>query len=188
MIARTSKAGFAIQGPSMIEIWFIALGALLTALGMIASINLLFATMATTYLVGALMFAGGIAQIVHAASLRRRMRALAWGFAGAIYLMAANAVLYDPLFAAAVLTLVLAVSLGSAGLLRAGFALLERPAGWGWVLVSALFSIAAACLIAIGWPVNSVWVLGLVLAVDLLIQGMMLMLLGFSMRSAARRA
>ncbi|MDE8653679.1 HdeD family acid-resistance protein [Novosphingobium album (ex Liu et al. 2023)] len=187
MIAHTSDTGMAAPDvKNGIEIWFIVLGALLAALGMIASINLLFATIATTYFVGALMFAGGIAQIIHAAGVRRLMRTALWALSGVLYLMAAGALLYDPLFAAAVLTFVLAAALAASGFVRAGFALLERPAGWGWVLVSGAFSIAAGVLILLGWPINSIWVLGLFLAIDLLIQGVTLMFLGFSIRAAAR--
>lgn len=169
-----------------IAIWFIALGALLTALGAIAALNLVLATVATMFLVAAMMFAGGIAQIVHATGLRRRGAILAWLLAGILYLLAGAALMYDPLFAAAMLTLLLAAFLGASGLVRAGFALVTRPAGWGWLLGSGVLSMAAAAVIAMGWPVDTLWVLGLLLAVDLLVQGISLMFVGFALRQTGR--
>lgn len=171
-----------------VAVWFVALGAMLTALGAIAALNLVLATVATTFLVAAMMFAGGIAQIVHAAGLRRRASVLAWLLAGILYLLAGAALIYDPLFAAAMLTLLLAAFLGASGLVRAAFAVVERPAGWGWLVASGVLSMAAAAVIAMGWPVDTVWVLGLLLAVDLLVQGISVMFVGFALRPGGRAA
>jgi hypothetical protein len=48
---------------------------------------------------------------------------------------------------------------------------------------SGLASIAAAVVIGLEWPVNALWILGLVLSVDLVIQGVALLAAGFSIRS-----
>ena len=79
--------------------------------------------------------------------------------------------------------LVLAASVGASGFVRIGIALGARAHGWGWMLASGLISIAAAVLIAIGWPANAIWVLGFILAIDLLFQGTMLMFIGFTLKS-----
>jgi uncharacterized membrane protein HdeD (DUF308 family) len=164
--------------------WFVGVGAALALLGLIASTNLILATLAATYAVGAMMFAGGIVQLVHAFGVRRRGWIAFWIVSGLLYLAAAASVIYDPLFAAGLLTLFLAVSLGASGLARTGIALGWRSRGWGWMLASSIVSIAAALVIALGWPINPVWMLGLVLAIDLWFQGVMLMLIGFTLRQA----
>jgi uncharacterized membrane protein HdeD (DUF308 family) len=58
-----------------------------------------------------------------------------------------------------------------------------RASGWGWLLLSGLVSIGVALVLALGWPWNTIWVLGLVLAVDLFLQGFMLLLAGFALRA-----
>ncbi|MDF0488368.1 DUF308 domain-containing protein [Sphingomonas sp. H39-1-10] len=163
--------------------WFVGTGAALALLGFIASANLLLAAIAATYVVGAAMFAGGILMLVHAFGVRRWGWAAFWALSGLLYLSAAAAVLYQPLLAAGLIVLVLAASIGASGLVRVGVALGARGHGWGWMLASGLISIAAAVLIAIGWPANAIWVLGFILAIDLLFQGSMLMLVGFTLRS-----
>ena len=164
--------------------WSIGLGVLLTALGLIASVNLYLVSIATTLVIGAVMLVGGIAQIVHAVCMSHWPRARAWAAAGVLYLLAGVVVLIAPLTAAAFLTLMLVLLLGTSGVFRLGYAISEHAAGWAWTLVSGLFSIAAAIFIAMGWPADATWVLGLILSVDLLVQGIMFMGFGFAVRSA----
>ncbi|WP_336966121.1 HdeD family acid-resistance protein [Sphingobium aquiterrae] len=176
--ARVSNAERRVWG------WFVAVGAALTLLGGIASANLLLSTVTATFMVGGFMFAGGVLQLAHAFGVRRRGRVVFWALSGLLYLIAAAGILYDPLFAAALLTLFVAISLGASGIVRVALAIGTSTKGRGWVLASGLVSLAAAVVIAIGWPVNALWMLGLILAIDLLFQGISLMLLGFTLRSA----
>lgn len=163
--------------------WFAGLGVAQILLGIGASANLFLATVATIYYVGALMLFGGILQIFHAAGTRK------WGIwllGGILYLLAGLAVFNDPLFAAAMLTLLLAVALGLSGVARLWFGMRADLAGRGWMVASGVASIAAAVLIGAGWPVNAVWILGFVLAIDLLFQGAALLATGLAMRAATR--
>jgi uncharacterized membrane protein HdeD (DUF308 family) len=179
-----AQAGTFTGGGTRIWGWFVGVGAALAFLGGLASADLFLATIATTFVVGGLMFAGGILQIIHAFGVRRLGWALFWLLSGLLYLAAAASVLHDPLFAAGLLTLFLGVMLGASGLARMVIALRWRGQGWGWMLASGLASIGVAVVIVIGWPVSAIWTLGLLLAVDLLFQGAMLMLTGFALRAA----
>jgi uncharacterized membrane protein HdeD (DUF308 family) len=164
--------------------WCVGFGAGLAILGVIASANLIVAAIAASYAVGVLMFAGGILQLVHALSVRRRQRVALWTASGLLYLLAASIVLYEPLFAAGMLTLLLAAALAASGVMRIVHALAHRPRGWGWLCASGVLSTAVGFIIAIGWPISAVWMLGLFLAVDLLFQGVMLMLVGCALKPA----
>jgi uncharacterized membrane protein HdeD (DUF308 family) len=81
------------------------------------------------------------------------------------------------------LTLLLAMSLGMSGLLRLWLGIGATVVGRGWLVVSGLASIAAAVVIGLEWPVNALWILGLVLSVDLIVQGVALLAAGFSIRT-----
>lgn len=164
---------------------FLVLGIALILLAAIASVNLFITTVAATYYVGAVMLVAGAFQIIHAFSVRKWGRLAFWLLSGLLYLGAAVAMFLDPIFAASLLTLFLAVSLALSGILRLFIALTMRTSpGGGWMAVSGIASIAVALVIAFGWPVNSTWVLGLVLSIDLLFQGVALLLIGLSLRSA----
>ena len=81
------------------------------------------------------------------------------------------------------LTFLLAVALVASGALRAWVGYSHRPAnGWSWVVAAGLISVLAGLTIAMGWPVNSLWVLGLFLAVDLIFQGWTFIAVGLALK------
>ncbi|KFI26746.1 hypothetical protein CDV50_17625 [Haematobacter massiliensis] len=152
--------------------WFLALGILLLVFGFIAAGNLFLATIASTYLVGILMIIAAFAEIIHAFSVP------GWGskifavIAAALYGFAGYFAFSQPLAATATLTLALGALLLATGVIRAFMAFRDRDViGWGWLLFGGIVTAIAGLLILSGWPGNSVWVLGLVLAVDMIATG-----------------
>jgi uncharacterized membrane protein HdeD (DUF308 family) len=177
------EPGVSLQGQQQWRI-FVGIGAALALLGILASVNLLLATILATYIVGAAMFAGGIFQLFHAFSVRRFSSGVLWGLAALLYLITASILIIDPLLGASVLTIFIGLTLAASGSARLILAFRHRE-GRAWMILSGVISIVAALLVAVSWPWSSLWLLGMVLAIDLLSQGVMLMLFGFSQRSAA---
>ena len=165
--------------------WFVALGVLLLLFGLFAFYNVLAATLASVLVVGTMMLIAGIAEIVHAFYVRTWSHFFWLLLSGILYAVAGFFAFRNPLLASAVLTLLLAISLIASGALRVVFALGQKAKkSWGWVLVGGIVTILAGLVIAIGWPVNSLWILGLFLAVDLTFQGWALIATGFALRRA----
>lgn len=164
--------------------WFIALGIVLLVLGVIAMANLLLSTVASILIISVMMIVGGIAHIVEAFGVRRWGRFFLWLLCGIAYVAAGIMAFTDPILASAVLTLVLAVFLAAAGALRIVAALGARPeTGWGWLLAGGIVTLITGIIIALGWPGNSLWVLGLFLAIDLLFQGWSDIAFGLALRA-----
>lgn len=163
--------------------WLVGIGAALTLLGIVASANLFLASIAVITIVAAAMLVGGVLMLLHALRMAGWGWTIMWAICAILYLLAAAGVFYDPLYAVRMLTFWLVPLFASSGLIRSIGALFVRGHGWGWIAISGLFSIALAVLIARGWPANSLWILGLLLSVDLLIQGTMMMMVGFTLRS-----
>lgn len=154
--------------------WFIGLGVILLVLGGLAFLNLLVATAVSVDYVGILMVLGAAAQIAHAFRVRRWGGFTHWVSAGMLYGTAGILVLANPLLATTLLTLLIALSLLAAGVFRIMVTVRERPRrgwGWGWVLAAGGLSVTTGLVILSGWPVNSLWILGMFLAVDLILQG-----------------
>ncbi|WP_404710383.1 HdeD family acid-resistance protein [Sphingomonas sp. MMS24-J13] len=164
--------------------WFIGIGLVLALLGLVASVNLLFATIAVTYTIGAMMFVAAIFQLIHAFAMRSWGRMAFLIVSGLLYLAAGALTIYDPRFAAGMIVLLLAAVLGGSGIARVVFALGRHKAGWGWMLASGLASILAAVIIAMGWPFNALWLLGFLLVIDLIFQGVMMIFVGVNLRLA----
>ncbi|HZG32757.1 MAG TPA: DUF308 domain-containing protein [Sphingopyxis sp.] len=164
-------------------LWFALAGIALLVLGLFGAANLIIAGIAATYSVGIAMLLGSIVQVAHAAAVRSWAQSAIWLGAGLLYLGAGLAVFYDPLFAARLFVLLLAASLAGSGLLRIAVAAGKRVRGRGWLLLSGSVSIVAALAIGLGWPGNSLWLLGFILAFDLGMQGIALLLVGHTLRA-----
>lgn len=163
--------------------WFVALGVLLLIFGGIAFGNLFIATVASVYVVGWLMLFSGVIEIVHAFGVKTWGRFFLWLASGLLYALAGIFAFYNPVLASAALTFLLAVSLVASGALRAwvGYQNWEQK-GSGWIVTAGVVTILAGLVIALGWPVNSLWVLGLFLAVDLIFQGWAFIAFGLALK------
>lgn len=163
--------------------WFLALGIILLIFGVIAAANILTATVATVYWVGLLMIAAGAVEAVHAFSVKGWGSSILGILAALVYVIAGWFAFSNPAAAAGAMTLFLGIALVVSGVIRLLIGFQERPlAGWGWVVLSGIVTILAGAIIISGWPANSVWILGLFLAVDLIVQGISYIALSFALK------
>jgi uncharacterized membrane protein HdeD (DUF308 family) len=164
--------------------WFLALGVLLIVFGIIAFANLFAATVASVFYLGMLMLIGGVAYLVHAFQVKGWEHGLFWGLSGVLYTIAGLLAFWNPALTAVVLTLLMAIALMVAGIFRIFVGVKMRPArGAGWIILAGIVTALAGMIIALGWPVNSLLVLGVFLAVDLMIQGWAMVALALAARS-----
>lgn len=166
--------------------WFVALGVLMLVLGGIAFGNLFIATVVSVYFVGWLMLIAGVIEIVHAFGVKTWGRFFYWLLNGLLYAVAGFFAFYNPLLASAVLTLLLAIALVASGLIRTTVGFQHRAEkGSGWIIAAGIITVLAGLIIALRWPVNSLWVLGLFLAIDLIFQGWTYIAFGLGLRASA---
>ncbi|TPK82580.1 HdeD family acid-resistance protein [Mesorhizobium sp. B2-4-12] len=166
--------------------WFLVLGIIFVVLGAIAVSNLLFATIVTVYYVGMLMIVAGVAQIVQSMRVKSWGGFFLWLLSGLLYAVAGVMTFANPLLVSAILTLLLALLTIASGLMRLwlGFQA-KSEQGWGWIVASGVVTTIAGLVLVLGWPVNSLWLLGLVLSIDLVFQGLTLIGLSLRLRTAA---
>jgi len=159
--------------------WFVALGVAMIMAGGIAFGNVMAATVASVYTVGIVMLLGGMLHLGQAFRVKKWESVFYWILSGACYTVAGVFAFLNPLLASAVLTFLMAMALIVAGAFRMWTAFKLRPLnGWGWIALGGLVTLVAGLVIAAGWPVNSLWILGLFLAIDLVMQGLALIAFG----------
>ncbi|CDZ73062.1 HdeD protein [Neorhizobium galegae bv. orientalis] len=168
---------FGLDAPSVSTVrdkwgWFLALGILLLVFGFIALANLFVATVASVFYIGMMMLVGGIAYLVHAFQVKGWDHILFWAASGILYTIAGLLAFWNPALTAVIVTFFMAVALIVAGMFRIWVGFRMRPMrGSGWVIFGGVITALAGLVIALGWPVNSLWILGLFLAIDLTMQG-----------------
>jgi uncharacterized membrane protein HdeD (DUF308 family) len=91
--------------------------------------------------------------------------------------------LVAPLQGALALTIVLAVFLLVEGVFKIITAFRVRDhRGWGWLLASGIVSVILGLLIWAQWPASGLWVIGLLVAIQLLFTGWSLVMLALAAR------
>jgi uncharacterized membrane protein HdeD (DUF308 family) len=164
--------------------WFIVLGAALVVLGALAFLNLPPAGAVSVYAVGVVMVIGAFAQLGTTLLVPRWtgigllvLSAILYGAAGIFAIV-------NPKLAATALTLLLAFALIFSGITRIRLTSVMPPLnGWGWIAASGLVSVLAGLVFIHFLFTNSVWLLGMALAVDLTFQGAMVFAFGVALRA-----
>jgi uncharacterized membrane protein HdeD (DUF308 family) len=165
--------------------WVVAFGVLSTVLGVIGLGMTFGLTLAGVLVFGVLLLIAGGFQLVDAFMSKGWKGTLLSAAIAVVYLIAGVAMIFDPIGAAIALTLVIGVALLVVGTLRVGIAVQHRGGrGWQWALVGGILSVLLGGLSVLEWPMSGLWVIGLFIAVELLINGFTALFIGL----AARRA
>ena len=180
---RTNVLGAAAKVPGAL----IGLGILFLILGMIGIAGQTLFSLVSVNVLGIFLFAGGILQGAHA------FKSAGWKSVGVqlifaiLYIGAAIYVWAFPIPALEAITLWLAVVFFITGFLRLVSAFQHRHfAEWFWLALSAAISILMGVLIMNSFPSSSSWLPGLLIAIELLLQGWTLLFLGFAAKSLTK--
>ncbi|EQA97658.1 uncharacterized membrane protein HdeD (DUF308 family) [Sphingobium wenxiniae] len=165
--------------------WIVALGVVYLVTGIIALGSVVMATVASVFVVGVMMLIAGVAEVVNAFQIKSWGKFLLWALLGMLYIVAGFATFQNPLLAASVFTLILGAALIVSGIMRITLALsMKSQTPWGWVLLSGCITLLLGVLILAQWPVSSLFILGTLLAIDLIFAGAGWIGLGLSLRRA----
>jgi len=164
--------------------WFATLGVLLLILGAIALGLVVSATIASVFAIGIFMIAAGLLEIAIGFQARDWGRLALWVATGLLYAVAGGVTLARPGMAAAVFTLMLGAGLMATGVVRL-FLGSHLPSGAprGLAIASGVVTTLFGLIIVLGWPGDSLIVLGTILGVDLLFAGLNWLTLGLALRS-----
>ena len=154
-------------------------GVMLVALGVFAVMAPMFTGVATVFLVGLLMVAGGITEAIFALKAPSFGKGALTFLFGGLTLVVGLYLLAAPGTGLRVLTFVLAFYFLAAGIVDMVIAFNLRPEeGWGWTLFSGITSILLGGFIVWQWTVSGLWAVGLYVGIRLLLHGWALMSLG----------
>jgi uncharacterized membrane protein HdeD (DUF308 family) len=164
--------------------WLLVVGILCLVLGFIGLGMTFLLTLASVLYFGVLMLVAGGAQLVQAFRASGWRSVLAAVLIALLYILAGLMVITRPLLASILLTGTLAGMLLLIGVLRCIMAFQHRAMqGWGWALLGGIVTILLGLMILSRWPASALWVIGMFLAIELIVQGWSLTLIAIAART-----
>jgi uncharacterized membrane protein HdeD (DUF308 family) len=173
--------------------WFVALGVGLVLLGILALGDVVTFAVISVIFIGAMLLVGGIFQILHA-FMTKDWRAFALDlFMGVLYVIAGLLVMREPVKGSVVLTLFVIAALLVGGIVRIIVSLQHRRMSHWWLLllggvVSVILAVILTIMLFGMLPWSGLWILGTLIAVELLVQGLAWIAFGVALRGLARSA
>jgi uncharacterized membrane protein HdeD (DUF308 family) len=168
--------------------WLLTWGIALIVVGMLAVSFSFSATLGTVMAFGMLAIVGGCAEIVGGFVARKSGGFVLKLLAGVMYIILGILMVTHPIGAAAGLTLMIAVALLAAGVMRIILSIMHRFEGWPWVLLNGVISLVMGVMIWRQWPASALWVIGLFLGIDLIFSGWSSVMWALKLRSIPKTA
>ena len=169
--------------------WFVLLGVLQILLGVFAWFDVVAATLAGTIFIGAALLVGGIVQVFHAMLDRSWRGFLLHALSGVLYVVAGFLIMAEPVQGSVILTIVLAVLMIVAGVARITISIGHwHMSGSGLLLLGGLISVGVGIGLYVTLPWSGLWVLGTLIAIELIFHGAAWFEFGFGLRRQGRIA
>jgi uncharacterized membrane protein HdeD (DUF308 family) len=165
------------------------MGVLTAAIGVAMIVYPLATAALSTVFVGAALLIAALAQFVFAFTSPTAGNFFLKLLLGVVYGIAGVALAFFPLAGVMTLTVVLGAMLVAEALLETILAfVVPASMGRGWLLLSALASLALGLLILFQWPTSSGWAIGTLVGVAVLVNGITRAALSSTVRKELRSA
>jgi uncharacterized membrane protein HdeD (DUF308 family) len=168
----------ASQGPRKGARWRRARGAVVLAMGCLAVLSPFFAGTLATFLVGLLLIACGVLEMLETFQADRESERRSAYLGGALSVLAGTLLLAQPQLLLRGLVLFVAGSFLIDGLGKAVAAMRARASGasWKWRLLGGLVNVGLALLLATQWPVSGRAVVVILVGIHMLTAGWSMLL------------
>lgn len=167
--------------------WVIFTSLLFIALGIFAIVEPFGAGVVVTIFVAWLLIFGGIFHVIEAFTASGA-RQLIWRLLiGIVYLIGGIYFRQRPFLAIGTLTLVLASIILVEGVLELITFFEHHGEGAGVVLLNAIVTLMLGGLILFRWPSSSIWAIGILVGIDLLVTGITRLVASFAARKLLRQ-
>ncbi len=165
--------------------WLFGLGVLFIILGTIGLGMTVGLTLVSVLFMGILLVIAGLSQIIDVFKSKHWNGVIWHALIAILYLLAGWSMIYDPFLASAFITAFLAGILIVIGLTRFIMAIvLRHEKGWFWFLLAGLASVVLGLIILAQWPWSGLWIIGLLIAIELIINGWTYVLIALALKTA----
>jgi uncharacterized membrane protein HdeD (DUF308 family) len=182
-----------LHGPLMVAKkatgWYIAAAIIFILLGVFAILEPGIAALGITLLIGWLLLFGGVTHFIAAFKGSGAKHIIFQVLVGILYLIGGFYCLSHPLLAIGTLTLLLASIILAEGVLEiVSYFRLRNEGASGWILFNGLVTVLLGGMIWFHWPSSSVWAIGILVGVNLMMTGITRLMLGLAARRLVSHA
>ena len=172
-----------------VSTWSIVWGIMLIIFGVLAIASPFLAAVAVSVLIAWLVILAGVVHCILAFHVHRAGRMIWKLLVGPAYVAFGTYLLMHPVLGVASLTLVVALLFLVEGILDIVlYVHMRSERGSAWVLLDAITTLVLALLIYLQWPSSSVWAIGTLVGVSMIISGITRVLLSLATRRLATAA
>lgn len=163
--------------------WFVVLGILLIVAGAFAFFDVVAVTVVSVIFIGAAMIVAGIFQVIHSFTVRGWGSFLLSLLAGVLYVIGGLLIIDEPVAGSVIITIFLTACLIISGIFRIAIAIGHRHMeGWWYLVLSGIISLLIGIILYLSLPWSGLWVLGTLVAVELVVQGVTWVQFGLALR------
>ena len=162
--------------------WILGLGVVLAIAGTVAIGSSIVMTLFSITLLGFLMISGGILQSVHAFACKEWSGFFIDLLTGLLYIAVGFMAVANPGVTAVALTLLIALFLIFGGLFRISVSLFVKYPNWSVLLLHGVVNLLLGMAIWKQWPLSGLWVIGLFVGIDMIMNGFFLIMLGLAVK------
>jgi uncharacterized membrane protein HdeD (DUF308 family) len=187
--APSSSSGTHELHPLRDQWWcFLLLGVALIVLGSFCIIDPLVPTLASVVFLGFVLMAAGITEIVSAFWAGKWSGMLIHILIGVLYVVVGYMIVDAPVINMVLITKFIAIFLIVSGAFRIVSALVVRFQDWGWVLLNGCVTLLLGIIINRQLPEAALWVIGLFVGIEMLLNGWAWVMLALGLRAIAKRS
>jgi uncharacterized membrane protein HdeD (DUF308 family) len=166
---------------------FLLLGIALVVLGLLCIIDPLVPTLASVLVLGFLLIAAGITQIVSSFWAGKWSGMLMHLLIGVLYVVVGYMIVDEPVINMVLITKFIAIFLIVSGAFRVISALVMRFPDWGWALLNGGVTLLLGIIINRQLPEAALWVIGLFVGIEMLFNGWAWVMLALNLRAVAKK-
>ena len=164
--------------------WLLGLGILFVVLGCIGLSMTVGLTLMSMIFFGVLLVIAGVAQFVDVFNCKEWKPAFWHALVAVLYVIGGAIVIYDPFLASTLITAMLAgvlIVIGCSRLVMASS--LKNAPGWGWLVAAGFIAILLGSMILMQWPMSGLWIIGLFIAIQMIVDGWSYILIALAIRN-----
>ena len=178
-----------LRAPRKVTGWYVAPAVLFIVLGMFAIVEPAAAGLGVTMLVGWLLIFAGLAYLIEACAGGAARRVIFQVVIGIAYLIGGRYSVTHPHLAIGTLTLLLGAVILIGGVVEIiSFFRSNSQDASGWMLFNGIITVLLGGMICFHWPSSSVWAIGILVGLTLLMTGVTRLMFALTARKLATLA